>query len=130
MARPSKRTLANRINGKKGGGTGAGGRPKSVIPPAVLNALGPFPVNQPLKAARWFNNAIGLLAEGIMRGEPWSEIYDKVKSGAMAAAKTIPGDIIQQANELLNADAASTKSTHAAVEVEKTTTAPGIPVRR
>jgi hypothetical protein len=82
MARPTKRMIASRANGARSAQYGArGGRPRSIISAFVLNQLGPFPVNEPLLTARWFNNAIGLLAMGIMQGQPWSELYDKVKSG-------------------------------------------------
>jgi hypothetical protein len=89
----------------RGGKREGAGRKKSKLPPELQAALGPAPLGQPLKLARWFTDAIAILTQLVMEGEPYSEMLATVRASAGAAGRVIPTDIIFEANRLLSADA-------------------------
>lgn len=89
----------------RGGKRKGAGRKASRLPPKLAAMLGPAPLGQPLKLARWFTDAIAILTQLVMEGEPYSEMLATVRASAGAAGRIIPTDIIFEAHRLLNADA-------------------------
>lgn len=89
----------------RGGKREGSGRKRSALPPELREALGPAPLGQPLKLARWFTDAIAILTQLVLEGQPFGELLATVRASAGAAGRVIPTDIIFEANRLLNADA-------------------------
>ncbi len=81
------------------------GRKASKLPPQLRERLGDAPLGQPLKLARWFTDAIALLTQLVMEGEPFGEMLATVRASAGAAGRVLPTDIIYEANRRLNNDA-------------------------
>lgn len=88
-----------------GGKRKGGGRKTSALPPELADKLGPAPLGQPLKLARWFTDAIAVLTQLVMEGKPYGEMLATVRASAGAAGRVLPTDIIYEANRRLNADA-------------------------
>lgn len=89
------------------------GRPRSALPQEILDRLGPAPIGQPLKLARWFTNAIALLTEGVIAGKPWGTMLETVRASAGAAGRVLPHDVIFEAQRRLDADARELKDASA-----------------
>jgi hypothetical protein len=81
------------------------GRPRSALPADVAKKLGPAPLGQPLKLARWFTDAIAILTQLVMEGRPYITMLETVRASAGAAGRVIPHDIMYQAHAILKADA-------------------------
>jgi hypothetical protein len=104
----------------RGGKRPGSGRKRSALPPELSEALGPAPLGQPLKLARWFTDAIAILTQLVLEGQPFGELLATVRASAGAAGRVIPTDIIFEANRLLNADAKEVgKNTGGATPVKR-----------
>ncbi len=90
---------------KRGGARKGAGRPASKLPPELRDLLGSAPLGKPLALARWFTDAIAILTQLVMEGEPFGEMLATVRASAGAAGRVIPTDIIYEANRLLANDA-------------------------
>lgn len=90
---------------KNGGKRKGAGRKRSALPPELADKLGPAPLGKPLALARWFTDAIALLTQLVMEGQPYGEMLATVRASAGAAGRVLPTDIIYEANRRLNADA-------------------------
>ena len=96
---------------KHGGARKGAGRPKSKLPPEVLDTIGPIPIGDPLKQARWWTNAIGVLTLGVLEGQPWKELLETVRASAGAAGRVLPADIVFEAARIIDDDAHALKET-------------------
>lgn len=79
------------------------GRPRSVLPSALVDRIGP-PPKDPMAKSAWWEQLIEELTWGVMQGEPWSTLLDTARTSAGAAAKLIPEAIRFRAQELLQED--------------------------
>ena len=89
----------------RGGARKGSGRKRSALPAELADKLGPAPLGKPLALARWFTDAIALLTQLVMEGQPYGEMLATVRSSAGSAGRVLPTDIIYEANRRLNADA-------------------------
>lgn len=111
--------------GKKHGGARPGaGRPKSKLPQEVLDTIGPIPIGNPLKQARWWTDAIGVLTLGVLEGEPWKELLETVRASAGAAGRVLPHDIVFEAARIIDADSNAMKNTGAVAPTKRESDAP------
>lgn len=96
---------------KHGGARSGSGRPRSSLPKAILDQIGPIPIGQPLAQARWWQNAIGVLTLGVLEGEPWKDLLETVRASAGAAGRVLPHDIVFEAARILDDADRDLKST-------------------
>lgn len=75
----------------------------------MLKRLGPAPIGEPLKLARWFTNAIALLTELVLQGKPFKTQLEMVRASSGAAGRVLPHDVIFEAQRRLDADARDMK---------------------
>jgi hypothetical protein len=92
-------------------GKNRGGRPRSTIPPELAEQLGPPPLGQPLRLARWYQDAIASLTWLVAQGRPYAKLLETMRASAGAAGRVLPHDILFEAARILNDDANATKNT-------------------
>lgn len=88
----------------RGGKRKGAGAKRSALPRELMDRLGPPPLGQPLKLARWFTDAIAMLTQLVMEGQPYASMLETVRASAGAAGRVLPHDIIYEANKRLRDD--------------------------
>lgn len=103
MARlKGSKSPASRENGKKGGRPVDSG---TQLPREMLAQLGPAPIGNPIKLARWYTSALALLTQRRLAGHTRiDKLAQEVRANAAAAAKVLPHDIIFSAAKVVRDD--------------------------
>lgn len=88
----------------KGVHNGKRGRKRSALPPALLSKLGPIPIGKPLKQARWWQDAIGVVTLGVLEGQPWRKLLEQVRASAHAVGRSLSHEIVFEAARVVEED--------------------------
>lgn len=101
--RPSRARGARKGAGHGGARKGAG-RKRIVLPADALERIGPRPVNDPLKLARWYSELLAELADQFIRTGGFVEMMREIKGVVAAAGKVMPMDVLLLAARKLKND--------------------------
>ena len=95
-----RRARASRENGKKGG------RPPKPREPNLddFDSFGPPPIDNPLKLARWCQSILATDMWRQINGRADDELSQELRATAAVINRTIPADIIAEAEKLIRDD--------------------------
>jgi hypothetical protein len=92
------------IKSTHGGKREGAGRKRIALPPESLDRIGPRPVHQPLKLARWYAELLSETLDLYVRTGKYVEMYREIRSGATAIRSVMPIDLIIAAANKLKGD--------------------------
>jgi hypothetical protein len=92
--RRSKRGPGAQKGADRGGARKGAGRKRIVLPPDALDRVGPRPVNDPLRLARWYSELLAELADLFIRSGGYVKMLREIKGVVGAAGKVMPLDVV------------------------------------
>ena len=99
---PARRSAAK--NNGHGGARPGAGRKRNALPPESLARIGPRPVNDPLRLARWYAELLSELLDQFARTGRFVKMLREVKGAATAMGRVMPLDVMLAAARKLRDD--------------------------
>lgn len=91
-----QRARTSAANGRKGGAK------KVAMDRALVDQLGPPPIDKPLQLARWWQSLLALDTYERIQGSGTDTMSTTIRSAASVAAKLVPQDVMYEAQRLLH----------------------------
>ena len=100
MPAPSK----GRARGGHGGSRKGAGRKRDVLPPEILQRIGPPPTDKPLKLARWWSTVLSELEILYLTTGRFAEMLRETRGVASSMGRVMPLDLLLAAARKLKDD--------------------------